>query len=73
MAKRIRNPKEVSIVEENNEITVSLHYGVDCEEYPGLHIRKGLPIESMSPAEQAVAQQVMDWATGKMKEHEGVA
>jgi len=72
MAKRIKNPKEVKIVEEDNQITVSLHYGVSCDEYPDLAIRKGLPIESLTPQEQNKVDQIMTWATGKIEEHEGI-
>jgi len=73
VAKKINNPKEVKIVEENGAITVSLHYGLGCDEYSELGIRKGLSIETLTPPEQETAADIMAWATNKMKEHEGIS
>ena len=44
MAKVIRNPIVVKIVQEDNVLTCSAYYGVSCEEYPDLEIRKPIPI-----------------------------
>lgn len=71
MAKIIKNPKTIQIVEEDSVLKVSLHYGIGAEEYPDLVMRKGMVV-SLTPQEQATAQQVMDWATNKMEEHEGI-
>lgn len=72
MAKRIKNPKEVKIVEDDGEVTVSLHYGLGCDEYPELEIRKGLPISSLTPEEQTKAEEIMAWGTNRIEEHEGI-
>ena len=73
MGKVIKTPREVRIVEEDGVLKVSLHYGLCSIEYPDLLVRKGLSIEALTPREQAKVQEIMDWATGKMKEHEGIS
>ena len=72
MAKRIKNPIEVKVVKEDGLNQVSLHYGLDCEEYPELAIRKGLPVPNLTPAEQGKVDQIMAWAEGKIEQHEGI-
>ena len=72
MGKVITNPKEVKIMEIDGTIDVSLHYGLTSEEYPDIHIRKGITIESFTPPEQAVIAQIVAWRDVKINEHEGL-
>lgn len=69
MGKRIKNPIETKIVEDDGEVTVSIHYGVDCE-YGDLG-RKGITPE-LTPAEQATIEQVAAASKGKAEAAEGV-
>lgn len=75
MGKVIKNPKEVKLVEVDGGMEISLHYGLSSEEYPDIATRKGLAIDNqtLTSQEQSVVDQIMTWATSKMKAHEGIA
>ena len=72
MAKKIKNPIEVKIVKQDSQNTVSLHYGLSCEEYPDLEIRKGF-IPTLTPAQQTVVDNLVLTAITKIVEHEGIS
>ena len=69
MAKRIKNPIEVKIVKEENGITTSLHYGLECE-YGDLG-RKGY-IPELTSQEQAIIGQVVEGAISKIEQYEEI-
>lgn len=71
MAKRIRNPIEVVIKNEDSVNSCTLHYGLGCDEYPELETRKGFtPI--LSPQEQATINRIVTNAINQIKQHEGI-
>ena len=72
MGKIIKNPFECKIMRVDGETITSLHYGLSCEEYPELEIRKGFSPE-LNPQELAVIEQVINGGIAKIKEHEGIA
>lgn len=69
MAKRIRNPIEVSIIYNNGITTAMLSYGLDCDD--GLSMRKGFTPE-LTPPEPALIDQLITRAIEKINEHEGL-
>lgn len=69
MAKRIKNPIEVTIYLENDIIKTLLHYGLECDD--GLVMRGGFaPV--LTPAEQTAINGIVTNAINKIKEHEGI-
>ena len=69
MAKKIRNPIEVKVIKDDGEFEVSAHYGLSCDEYPELEIRKGIPITLSSNLLNDIDEEVME----QVNEHEGIS
>lgn len=69
MAKRIKNPVETRIVEDDGTVKVSIHYGTECE-YGDLGRRGFEP--QLTSAEQTAVEQVAARSKELAKEHEGI-
>jgi len=69
MAKKIKNPIEVKIVREDGVPTASAHYGLSCEEYPELEVRKGIPITLKPQTLNDIDEEAME----QINEHEGIS
>ena len=70
MAKRIKNPIEVSIIREDGANIIDLRYGLECDD--GLETRSGFsPV--LTPAEQATIDSVVTGAIAKIEAHEGIS
>lgn len=69
MAKRIKNPVTVSIQLKTGTTTTGIDYGVECDD--GLEMRKGFT-PTLTPAEQALINQIIARAVVLAQQHEGL-
>ncbi len=69
MAKRIKNPIEITIYLEGGNIRTLLHYGLECDD--GLEMRGGF-VPALTPAEQATINGIVASAINKIQAHEGI-
>lgn len=69
MGKRIKNPVQILLEKSGDEVTCSLHYGLECE-----HGSLGRQVfePALTPNEEQEARQLMDWAMTKINEHEEI-
>lgn len=68
MAKKIKNPIEVRVVKNDGNFEASAHYGLSCDEYPELEIRKGLQITLLPTTLNDIDEEVM----AQINAHEGI-